>query len=45
MNAEGGIYPVAYVRGAQEIVERPLPPSHLNDFGGDEYRRALEALF
>ena len=28
----------------EEIDERALPPAHLNDFGGDEYRRALEAL-
>jgi len=45
MNAAGEINPVAYLRAGEEIVERPLPPAHLNDFGGDEYRRALEALF
>jgi hypothetical protein len=45
MDAAGEINPVAYVRAVEEIVERPLPPAHLNDFGGDEYRRALEALF
>jgi thioredoxin reductase len=44
MNAEGEIYPVAYVRAGAEIDERELPPHHLNDFGGPEYRRALEAL-
>ena len=44
MNAEGEIYPVAYVRTGEEIDERALAPHHLNDFGGDEYRRALESL-
>jgi thioredoxin reductase len=44
MNAAGEIYPVAYVRAREEIDERTLPAGHLNDFGGDEYRRALEAL-
>ncbi len=44
MNAEGHIYPVSYVRAGEEIVERPLPPNHLNDFGGYEYKHALESL-
>jgi thioredoxin reductase len=44
MNASGEIYPVAYVRAAEEIDERPMPPAHLNDFSGGEYRRVLEAL-
>jgi len=44
MNAEGEIYPVAYVRTGEEIDERALPTHPLNDFGGDEYRRALESL-
>ncbi len=35
MNAEGEIYPVAYVRAGDEIDERALPPHALNDFGGD----------
>jgi len=44
MNAEGEIYPVAYERVGEEIDERALETHHLNDFGGDEYRRALESL-
>jgi thioredoxin reductase len=44
MNAEGAIYPVTYVRAGEEIEERELPPHHLNDFGGGEYRDALESL-
>jgi thioredoxin reductase len=44
MNAQGDIYPVTYVRGREEIVERDLQPHHLNDFGGTEYRAALESL-
>jgi thioredoxin reductase len=44
MNAEGEIYPVAYVRAGEEIDERPMPPTHLNDFSGGEYRRVLETL-
>jgi hypothetical protein len=44
MNAEGEIYPVGYVRGGEEIDERPMPPAHLNDFSGGEYRRVLETL-
>jgi len=44
MNAEGEIYPVAYVRDGEEIDERPMSPAPLNDFGGGEYRDALEAL-
>jgi thioredoxin reductase len=44
MNAQGDIYPVTYMRGGEEIVERDLQPHHLNDFGGTEYRAALESL-
>ncbi|HKO74951.1 MAG TPA: NAD(P)-binding domain-containing protein [Gaiellaceae bacterium] len=44
MNAQGDIYPVMYKRGGEEIVERDLQPHHLNDFGGTEYRAALESL-
>ena len=44
MNAEGAIYPVAYARAGEEINEKPLPPQHLNDFTGGEYRDALESL-
>ena len=44
MNAEGAIYPVTYVRAGEEIEERELPTHHLNDFGGGEYRDALESL-
>jgi thioredoxin reductase len=44
MGADGEIHPVAYVRKGEEIDERPLPRAHLNDFGSDEYSRALEAL-
>ena len=44
MNAEGDIYPVTYVRAGEEIDERDLPPHHVNDFGGTEYRAALESL-
>jgi len=44
MDAEGAIYPVAYVRGRDGIHERDLPPHPLHDFSGDEYRRALEDL-
>jgi thioredoxin reductase len=44
MNASGEIYPVAYVRAGEEIDERPMPPEHLNDFTGGEYRRVLESL-
>jgi thioredoxin reductase len=44
MDAEGAIYPVAYVRAGEEIDEKQLPPRHLNDFSGGEYRDALERL-
>jgi thioredoxin reductase len=44
MDAEGAIYSVTYVRAGEEIEERELPPHHLNDFGGGEYRDALESL-
>jgi hypothetical protein len=44
MNAEGDIYPVTYVRAGEEIDERELSPHHVHDFGGTEYRAALESL-
>jgi len=44
MNAEGDIYPVSYRRAGDEIDEHALPPHALNDFGGTEYRAALESL-
>jgi hypothetical protein len=44
MNAEGLIYPVAYVRRGPEIEERTLPPEHLHRFDAGEYERELEAL-
>jgi hypothetical protein len=44
MNAEGEIYPVSYLRAGDEIDERDLPSHALNDFGGTEYRAALESL-
>jgi thioredoxin reductase len=44
MNAQGDIYPVTYRRGREEIEERALEPHHLNDFGGPDYRAALESL-
>jgi thioredoxin reductase len=44
MNAEGEIYPVVYGRQREEINERILPPHHLHDFQGDEYRRELQSL-
>ena len=44
MDAGGAIYPVTYVRAGEEIEERALPSHHLNDFGGGEYRDALESL-
>jgi thioredoxin reductase len=44
MNAEGEIYPVVYGRKREEIDERVLPPQHLHDFQGDEYRRELQSL-
>ena len=44
MNPQGEIYPVSYLRAGEEIDERPLPPNHLNDFGGPEYQRALESF-
>jgi thioredoxin reductase len=44
MDADSGIYPVAYVRKGEEIEERVLPPHHLHDFEHDTYRRELESL-
>jgi thioredoxin reductase len=44
MDQEASIYPVAFVRKGEEITERKLPPHHLHDFTGDDYRRELEGL-
>ena len=44
MNAEGEIYPVVYGRQREEIDERALPPHHLHDYRGEEYRRELQSL-
>jgi thioredoxin reductase len=44
MNAEGRVYPAVYVCRQGEVTEHLLDPHHLNDFQGDSYRRALEAL-
>jgi thioredoxin reductase len=44
MNAQGGIFPAVYVCRDGDITEHVLEPHHLNDFEGEQYRRALEAL-
>jgi thioredoxin reductase len=44
MNAQGDVYPAVYVERDGEVIEHLLEPNHLNDFEGDSYRRALEAL-
>jgi thioredoxin reductase len=44
MNAEGATYPAVYVQRGGEVRERLLPPHHLNDFEGEDYRRALDSL-
>jgi thioredoxin reductase len=44
MNARGEIYPTVYINRQGEVVEHLLPPHHLNDFEGNEYRRELKAL-
>jgi hypothetical protein len=44
MNAEGEIFPAVYVCRQGDISEHVLEPHYLNDFEGEPYRRALEAL-
>jgi thioredoxin reductase len=44
MNAEGQIFPALYVSRNGEVTEHLLEPHYLNDFEGEPYRRALEAL-
>jgi thioredoxin reductase len=44
MNADGRVYPAVYVCRRGEVTEHLLEPHHLNDFQGEAYRRALEAL-
>jgi thioredoxin reductase len=44
MDAEGGIYPIAYTRQREEIEERELPPDHLHDFAQEDYVRELQSL-
>jgi hypothetical protein len=44
MNAEGQISPALYVSRNGEVTEHLLEPHYLNDFEGEPYRRALEAL-
>jgi hypothetical protein len=44
MNAGGRVYPAVYVCRQGEVTEHLLEPHHLNDFQGESYRRALEAL-
>jgi thioredoxin reductase len=43
-DAEGGIYPVLYVRRAGKVEERGLPAHPLHDFSTPEHRRALAAV-
>ena len=44
MNAEGLIFPVLYLSRNGDVTEHLLEPHYLNDFEGEPYRRALEAL-
>jgi thioredoxin reductase len=44
MNADGAIYPAVYLHQDGDVRERLLPPHHLNDFEGEDYRRELESL-
>ena len=43
-DAEGGIYPVFYLRRAGRTEERVLPGHPLHDFSSDEHRRAVASL-
>jgi thioredoxin reductase len=44
MNEKGEIYPTVYVDCTGAVEEHRLPPHHLNDFEGQEYRRRLESF-
>jgi thioredoxin reductase len=44
MNAEGEISPAVYLDRNGDVEARLLPPHHLNDFEGEDYRRELEAV-
>ena len=44
MNAEGEIYPTAYVERGGEVREHVLPPHHLNDYTGEEHVRELRSV-
>jgi thioredoxin reductase len=44
MNAEGEIYPAVYVDRNGDVEAHLMPPHHLHDYQGEEYRRELEAL-
>jgi thioredoxin reductase len=43
-NAEGGVYPVLYLRRDGRTEERVLPGHPLHDFGTPDHRRALGSL-
>ncbi len=43
-DAEGGVYPVFYLRHAGKTEERVLPGHPLHDFSSDEHRRAVASL-
>ena len=43
-DAEGGVYPVFYVRHAGKTEERVLPGHPLHDFSSAEHRRAVASL-
>ena len=45
LNTDGDLYPAVYLGGnGGAVEEKLLPPHHLHDFEGEDYRRALEAL-
>jgi thioredoxin reductase len=44
MDAEGQISPAVYLSPNGDVTEHLLEPHHLNNFEGEPYRRALEAL-
>jgi thioredoxin reductase len=44
MNAQGEVYPVVYVAKNGDVREHAFDPDDLNDYEGDDYRRALTAL-
>jgi thioredoxin reductase len=44
MTERGEIYPTVYVDREGAVAEHLLPPHHLNDFEGQEYRRQLESF-